>query len=68
MSKPKCQTCNDNPQGVLGLNSWSPCPACNDLPMSSATKDRAVYDLARILSAPFVKPNNPDTEDKRRLM
>lgn len=68
MSNPKCKTCNDDPRGVLGLNSYSPCPSCNDLPMSSAQKDRAVYDLARILTAPFVKEQRPDDERKRGLL
>lgn len=61
----KCDTCKDDPRGVLGLNSYSPCPDCNDLPMTGPQKDRAAYDLARILKEPYVKPNVPDHEAKR---
>ena len=64
----KCDTCKDDPRGVLGFNSYGPCPDCNDLPMSGPQKDRAAYDLARILDRPFVKPRNPDDEQKRKRL
>lgn len=51
MSKPKCATCKDDPRGVLGLNMYSPCPDCNDLPLNGFEKDRAVYDLIPFLEA-----------------
>lgn len=60
----KCDTCKDDPRGVLGLNSYSACPECNILPMTGAEKDRATYDLVRVLEAPFVR-SNPDMEEKR---
>jgi len=66
MNKPKCKTCNDDPRGVLGLNTYSPCPDCNDLPMSSAQKDRAVYDLVRVLEKPSPRAGRPDDPRKRR--
>jgi len=66
MSKqPKCTYCNDDPRGVLGLNSYSPCPHCNDLPMSGPQKDRAVYDLARVLAKPSPRAGQPDIATKR---
>lgn len=45
----KCNTCKDDPRGVLGLNSYRPCPDCNDLPLNGFEKDRAVYDLRPVL-------------------
>ena len=64
----KCTTCKDDPKGVLGLNAYGPCPDCNDLPLSAAAKDRAAYDLARVLDQPFVKPRTPDNESKRNRL
>jgi len=65
MSKPKCKTCNDDPRGVLGLNQYGACPTCNDLPMSGPQKDRAVYDLIRVLEKPSPRAGRPDDERKR---
>jgi hypothetical protein len=64
----KCHTCKDDPKGVLGLNQYRPCPDCNDLPMSSAQKDRAAYELNQVLSKPYVKESTPDCENKRSLL
>ena len=64
-TQPKCKMCNDDPRGVLGLNSYSACPSCNVLPMSGPTKDRAVYDLARILAKPSPRAGQPDDPRKR---
>ena len=48
----KCNTCKDDPKGVLGLNSYRPCPDCGgDVPMTGFEKDRAVYDLRPVLEA-----------------
>jgi hypothetical protein len=65
MNQPKCKHCQDDPRGVLGLNSYSACPHCNELPMSGATKDRAVYDLAKVLAKPSPRAGRPD-DDRRR--
>jgi len=51
MKKTKCNTCNDDPRGVLGLNSYRPCPDCSGAPMTGFEKDRAVYDLRPALEA-----------------
>jgi len=64
-NQPKCKHCKDDPRGVLGLNSYSPCPDCNDIPMSGAQKDRAVYDLARVLAKPSPRAGQPDIATKR---
>ena len=45
----KCNTCKDDPRGVLGLNSYRPCPDCGDVKMNGFEKDRAVYDLRPVL-------------------
>lgn len=64
----KCSTCKDDPKGVLGLNSYRPCPDCGDVPMTGFEKDRAVYDLRRVLEQPVVRVNQPDDERKREVL
>lgn len=64
----KCKSCKGDPRGVLGFDSYSPCPDCNDLPLSGSQKDRAVYDLARVLEALVVAVNTPDDGRKRRKL
>ena len=66
MSKqPKCKHCNDDPRGVLGLNQYTACPSCNELPLSGPQKDRAVYDLARALDKPSPRAGRPDDDAQR---
>ena len=64
-TKPNCTYCKDDPRGVLGMNFYSICPHCNDVPMSGAQKDRAAYDLAVALAKPSPRAGQPDIATKR---
>jgi len=65
---PNCPECHGDPRGVLGLNDYSPCKKCNDLPMSGFEKDRATHKLAEELERVASRPRTaPDDENKRRM-
>jgi hypothetical protein len=57
---PNCDECHGDPKGVLGLNAYTPCKTCNDLPLNGGEKDRATYDLVRELEKSKKRVPVPD--------